>query len=616
MASLGRDLESGYGNRYPSNRSQRSSTDSRSSAGHVPNAIYAGHFANRSPSIRSSSSGGSLNPYGVSAAPDRRAPPSLDLSIHSQYSLAPDPKEWGTSLTPSFREEDDMLHNPDPVRDTKKGGRGSLFTSRGFVNLGCVAILVIGLLALFAGYPMVTYLTTHDLSFLGGFNIGGINASGQVPEIAGNRGMIDVETPPAAHNMKGYLNGEDMELVFSDEFNTDGRTFYPGDDPYWEAVDLHYWQTNNMEWYDPEAITTRDGALEITLSRKETHDLNFQGGMMSTWNKFCFTGGVFLASVTLPGISNVAGLWPAVWAMGNLGRAGYGASLEGMWPYSYDECDVGTVKNQTVKGQPAAAVFNSPEKDENLSFLPGQRLSRCTCAGEDHPGPKHDDGSFVGRSAPEIDVIEAQVSNGRGEVSQSGQWAPFDKEYRWQNDASSFINYNKTITRENDYLGGIFQEATSAVTRTDPGCYQLSKGCFSVYGFEYKPGYDDAYITWISNGQKAWTMMASAVGENKAVQIKARPVPQEPMYLIVNLGMSTNFGDVDLEHLIFPAVMRIDWVRVYQEKGKKNVGCSPENFPTKAYIDRHMEAYTNANLTTWVDDFKQKMPKNSFLGQC
>jgi hypothetical protein len=31
------------------------------------------------------------------------------------------------------------------------------------------------------------------------------------------------------------------DLVFSDEFNTDGRTFYPGDDPYWEAVDLHYW---------------------------------------------------------------------------------------------------------------------------------------------------------------------------------------------------------------------------------------------------------------------------------------------------------------------------------------------------------------------------------------
>ncbi len=32
-----------------------------------------------------------------------------------------------------------------------------------------------------------------------------------------------------------------MVLVFSDEFNVDGRSFYPGDDPYWEAEDYHYW---------------------------------------------------------------------------------------------------------------------------------------------------------------------------------------------------------------------------------------------------------------------------------------------------------------------------------------------------------------------------------------
>ena len=53
-------------------------------------------------------------------------------------------------------------------------------------------------------------------------------------------------------------------------------------------------------------------------------------GMMSTWNKFCFTGGYIEANVSLPGLSNVLGLWPAIWTMGNLGRAGYGASLEGM----------------------------------------------------------------------------------------------------------------------------------------------------------------------------------------------------------------------------------------------------------------------------------------------
>ncbi|TBU31051.1 beta-glucan synthesis-associated [Dichomitus squalens] len=52
--------------------------------------------------------------------------------------------------------------------------------------------------------------------------------------------------------------------------------------------------------------------------------------MIQTWNKFCFTGGLVKTSVMLPGYNNVCGLWPAIWVMGNPGRAGYGASLDGM----------------------------------------------------------------------------------------------------------------------------------------------------------------------------------------------------------------------------------------------------------------------------------------------
>jgi beta-glucan synthesis-associated protein KRE6 len=191
-----------------------------------------------------------------------------------------------------------------------------------------------------AGYPIITYFSKHSLSDLGGFNLGGINGSGQIPSMPGNWGMVDLDTPKEAYTMPSFTTeGTDFQLIFSDEFNTDGRTFYPGDDPYWEATDLHYWavsayhclssprlilktgvsQTNNLEWYDPAAITTKNGALEITLSKKETHDLDYQGGMMSSWNKFCFTGGLVVTSVTLPGAPNIVGLWPAIWAMGNLG---------------------------------------------------------------------------------------------------------------------------------------------------------------------------------------------------------------------------------------------------------------------------------------------------------
>lgn len=112
----------------------------------------------------------------------------------------------------------------------------------------------------------------------------------------GNFGLVDLETPKDALIRTSIRDGSDMILVFSDEFNTEGRTFYPGDDPYWEAEDLHYWvragaaifslnlilikykATNNLEWYDPEAITTSGGSLVITFSEKETHNLGYQGG--------------------------------------------------------------------------------------------------------------------------------------------------------------------------------------------------------------------------------------------------------------------------------------------------------------------------------------------------
>lgn len=94
------------------------------------------------------------------------------------------------------------------------------------------------------GYPIISHFMARVQTTQGGFNLGGINATGQVAEMPGNWAfLIDLETPQEVYTKADYINGEDWNLVFSDEFNTDGRTFYPGDDPYWEAVDLHYWQT-------------------------------------------------------------------------------------------------------------------------------------------------------------------------------------------------------------------------------------------------------------------------------------------------------------------------------------------------------------------------------------
>lgn len=116
-----------------------------------------------------------------------------------------------------------------------------------------------------------------------------------------------------------------------------------------------------------------------------------------------------------------------------MGRAGYGATLEGTWPYTYDACDVGTLQNQTtVDNQPASAAtggnvqFNQKHNSKANSFAPGQKLSACTCPDDSHPGPKMPDGSWKGRGAPEIDVFEAQVSGSSIGVSQSLQLCPFN----------------------------------------------------------------------------------------------------------------------------------------------------------------------------------------------
>lgn len=218
--------------------------------------------------------------------------------------------------------------------------------------------------------------------------------------------------------------------------------------------------------------------------------------------------------------------------MGNLGRAAYGASLDGMWPYSYDSCDIGTMPNQTQNGKPVAATVNGDKAwDGVLSFLPGQRLSACTCPNEDHPGPTKPDGTLTGRSAPEIDVFEALVDSTSlvGFVSQSCQWAPYNAAYTVLNDTGpGYTIVDPNITNYNAYVGGVYQQTTSALSQTNQTCYSQNKGCFTTYGFEYKPG-NDGYITWFNNALTAWTVNSNAMAPDPQTQISRRPFPMEPM---------------------------------------------------------------------------------------
>lgn len=240
----------------------------------------------------------------------------------------------------------------------------------------------------------------------------------------------------------------------------------------------------------------------------------------------------------------------AVWTMGNLGRAGYGATTDGLWPYTYDACDVGTLPNQTLNGLPVAATDTGIDPDTNyeLSFLPGMRLSSCTCPGEAHPGPVYRNGSFVSRSAPEIDIIEAQVNMTTltGEASQSIQFAPFDANYVWNNQSQYLSISDPATSSLNTYRGGVLQQTGSVVSPTNGSCYTGETGCFAVYGFEYKPGLQEegGFVTWINNNKQAWTFQPGGIAANPLTQISARPIPREPMYILVNLGLSEGFSPI------------------------------------------------------------------------
>ncbi|PWN38585.1 SKN1-domain-containing protein [Meira miltonrushii] len=493
-------------------------------------------------------------------------------------------------------------------------------SSRCCLNLGTLIALIVGVLLMFMGYPMFyEFFIKRKEGNKGGFNLGGVNMTGQVPDLSQlvsvRNGLIDRDTPQNVYRIKnmGRNSDETWNLVFSDEFNTDGRSFYPGEDPFWEAVNLYAHGTADLEWYDPAAVTTKDGALLITASNMEINNLNYRSGQVTSWNQFCFTGGYLEAAVILPGDPDVSGWWPAIWTMGNLGRANYGATTEGTWPFSYDTCDRGTLINQTDPdglGPPAAITsgnvpFNGIYKTKNLSWQPGQKLSACTCPDDDHPGPKHSDGSYVGRSAPELDLFEAQVNGGEGSLSLSCQYMPATEGYNLLNTTGTEYVLGHTNANDrvqlNSYQGSVLQMAASAVAKTNQQSYQNAGGTFSVWGVEYEPG-PNGWARWYMDGQEAWTLYSSALGYDPLAGVSQRPMPDEPMYIIMNLAISHGFGAIDWDRITFPGTMQVDYVRVYQAKNKQNIGCDPPDRPTSDYINRHWEAYTNPNYTIWGGD--------------
>ncbi|KAN0061985.1 beta-glucan synthesis-associated protein [Thecaphora frezii] len=536
-------------------------------------------------------------------APSGAAGVGSSLSSHGssqQYSAA----QSAQLLDSKDAEPDDYLHNPDANWDKSSHA----FSMRGFLNILTLTLIGLALLMLFAGYPILAnMLKVFDNSTKGGYNLGGTNGSGQVPELQ-IRQLIDKDTKDKDKAIT--LQGVDYQLVFSDEFEEEGRTFWPGDDPFWEAMDFYYGATFDFEWYSPEAVNTTNGALLITMEQKITHNLNFQSGMVQSWNKFCFQGGYIEFSIKQPGSPTTMGYWPAAWIMGNLGRPGYLASTHGMWPYSYQGCDTGILDGQLyLNGSGPYEALHSTATyavKGRLNQLPGMRNPSCTCPGQSHPGPNVN----VGRSSPELDIIEAQIQTRDGRThsyaSQSVQTAPYDVRYEWDNSTATI--YNDSITTFNTYTGSTLQEAVSGVTQIPDRGFFGTDDEFVTFGLAYEPDWNadgSGWVVWYIDGKPTWKVTGASIGPVPELDVSQRTIPTEPMSIIMNLGIASGFQPVHFEEggVSFPAYMAFDYVRVYQRPDAIKVSCDPKDYPTAQYIQDHIKVYSNPNLTLFTDAY-------------
>ncbi|KAJ0393976.1 hypothetical protein P43SY_009808 [Pythium insidiosum] len=167
---------------------------------------------------------------------------------------------------------------------------------------------------------------------------------------------VDPDTPtefrkaqvPLGPHSFGFGENTTYELIFSDEFENSKRKFEAGFDRKWTAIDQLDTTNMGQHYFLPQAVQVDEGNLIITTTKpkKKYRGAEYVSGSLQSWNKFCYTGGFVEVRAILPGKWGIPGTWPALWIMGNIGRATFLGSQEGTWPWSYDYCGPWVEKGQ------------------------------------------------------------------------------------------------------------------------------------------------------------------------------------------------------------------------------------------------------------------------------
>ncbi len=151
--------------------------------------------------------------------------------------------------------------------------------------------LILGLLCVFIVLPILTFATHLFIPGATTSNYKDIDYGPAWAHVNNNTypllknvrtGLIDPDTPASAMTRQSTFDGSSLKLVFSDEFQQTNRTFYQGDDPFWTAADIWYGATQDLEWYDPDAVTTYGGTLQLRMDAF----LNYNLRMYNIYSEF------------------------------------------------------------------------------------------------------------------------------------------------------------------------------------------------------------------------------------------------------------------------------------------------------------------------------------------
>jgi len=356
--------------------------------------------------------------------------------------------------------------------------------------------------------------------------------------------------------------------------------------------------------------------------------------------------------IKLPGNPSIGGLWPAVWLLGNLGRATYEASTNNIWPWSYNVCD---------RNLQEAQVISACNTQNHFGLHPGQ-----------------------GRGATEIDIIEVMAGTGTylpntfppikfPYADVTLQVAPGINKYRpvpgfqprpkiiLESGDVGFVGQNwysnlgtQGNTSINPYFYGTYLGLTNPEEPVQRGKHQTFQAdaisamhqllpdhfeTMHTIRLEWQPGPGGSLDWFIEDRQnrtesiegengKRW-IRAFSIKDDSLREAMGSQIPIEPSYLILNVAISSAWGfpyripewcskcydctdskcHCSFHHGFCDMMkdgkvdMLVDHIRVYQNPNDAHhtVGCDLKDYPSREYIKGHEGRYSRSDPFVFED---------------